>query len=82
MGDTGAILPALPLSFRQRDGGDFNDADDDLAISPILNALVLFNPVVDNSVSRIGGYMFAAPQGRKVQRYKDFNRRALRAAHI
>jgi len=44
----------------------FNEESDDLSISPVPNALILFNPVIDNGP---GGYAFE----RIGMKYKDFS---------
>lgn len=60
-GSAGAHLAAATALI---DG--YNEATDDLTISPIPNALVLFNPVIDNGP---GGYGFE----RVADHYKDFS---------
>ncbi len=60
-GSAGGHLAAAAASIE-----DFNEDTDNLNISPIPNALILFNPVIDNGP---GGYGFE----RIGNKYKDFS---------
>ena len=60
-GSAGGHLAAATATL---DG--FNDPSDDLSVSPVPNALVLFNPVIDNGP---GGYGY----DRIGDRYKEFS---------
>jgi acetyl esterase len=60
-GSAGGHLAAATAFIR-----DFNEATDDLSISCVPNALVLFNPVIDNGP---GGYGYE----RIGEKYKDFS---------